>query len=148
VLCGLDGAGEGLCDVKVVSNSLMSFFVLWCPELHTVLEVRPHQRRVERDNHFPRPTSDAVLDASQDTVGPPGCQGTLLAHIQLAVNHNPQIPLCGAAFQRLITQSVRIARVAPSQVQDPAFALVKLRVVGDCPALPSVQISLQGLSTL
>ncbi|XP_050565909.1 uncharacterized protein LOC126913259 [Cygnus atratus] len=118
-------------------------FVLWCPELHTVLEVRPQQRRVEQDHHFPRPTNNAVLDASQDTVGPPGCQGTLLAHIQLAVNHNPQIPLCRAALQRLVAQSVCIARVAPSQVQDPALAFVKLHVVGDRPVLQSVQISLQ-----
>ena len=30
-----------------------------------------------------------MLDAPRDIVGPPGCQGTLLAHIQLAMNHNP-----------------------------------------------------------
>ena len=64
-----------------------------------------------------------MLDAPQDMVGRPSCQGTLLAHIQLAVNHKPQIPLCGAALKRLVAQSVRIARVAPSQVQDPALLL-------------------------
>ena len=113
-----------------------------------VLEVRLHQHRIEEDNLFPRPTSKAVLDAPQDIVGPPGCQGTLLAHTQLTINYNPQIPLCRAALQRLIAQSVRTARVAPSQVQDPALALVKLDAVGDHPALQSVQISLQGPSTL
>ena len=32
--------------------------------------------------------------ASQGTVGPLGCQGTLLAHIKLAVSQNPQIVVC------------------------------------------------------
>lgn len=40
-----------------------------------------------------------------------------------------------AVLQPLIPQSVQIFRIAPSQVQSPAFALVKLRVVGDYPAL-------------
>ena len=31
-----------------------------------------------------------------------GCQGTLLAHIQLAVSQSPQIPFCKAALQPLI----------------------------------------------
>jgi len=30
-----------------------------------------------------------VLDVTQDTVGLPGCLGTLLAHVQLAVDHGP-----------------------------------------------------------
>jgi len=66
----------------------------------------------------------------------------MLAHIQLAANHNLQIPLCGAAALCLVAQSVRIGRVAPLQVQAPALALVKLHAAGDCPALQSVQIPL------
>jgi len=37
---------------------------------------------------------------------------------------------------------------APSQVQKLALAFVQLRALGDCPALTSVKISLQGLSAL
>ena len=79
--------------------------MLWCPKQHTVLKVRPQQRRADQDNPFPRPAGSAVPDAPQDMVGPPGCQGTLLTHIQLAVDQNPQIPFLSAAFQPLTRQS-------------------------------------------
>lgn len=39
-----------------------------------MLKVRPHRRRAEQDNPFPRPTSSAEPDASQGTAGPFGCQ--------------------------------------------------------------------------
>ena len=69
--------------------------------------------------------SYAVLDASQDTAGPSGCQGTLLTHIQLAINTNPQMSFQEAVVQPLIPQSVHITRIAPSQVENLALALVK-----------------------
>lgn len=47
-----------------------------------------------------------MLDAPQDRVGPFDCQGMLLAHVQLAINSDPQISLCGAALQPLIPQFV------------------------------------------
>lgn len=40
------------------------------------------------------------------------------------------------------------AGVAPSQVQKPELALIKLAVVGECAALSFVKLSLQDLSTL
>lgn len=47
---------------------------------------------------FPGLASNAVPDAPQGTVGPPGCQGTLLSCIQLAVDHNLQGAfLCGCS---------------------------------------------------
>lgn len=39
---------------------------------------------------FPRLAGSAVPDAPQDAIGPPGCQGTLLIHIQLAIDRNLQ----------------------------------------------------------
>lgn len=83
--------------------------------------MRPHQRRVEwenhriieqfafqgtfkrprafgRVNHLPRPSGDAEADAPQYVVGPFGYQDTLLTHIQLAIDLNPQIVLCRAGF--------------------------------------------------
>ncbi|KAK4806787.1 hypothetical protein QYF61_005583 [Mycteria americana] len=59
--------------------------------------------------------SYAVLDAPQDTVGPFGCQGTLLTHIQLAINLDPQISFRGAALQPLVLQFVCIIRITSSQ---------------------------------
>jgi len=43
--------------------------VLRAPHLDTVLQVRPHQRRVEGQDHLPRPAGHASSDAAQDTVG-------------------------------------------------------------------------------
>ena len=95
----------------------------------------PPQCSAEWDNHLPRPASDAVLRAPQDTVGPLGCQGTLLTPLQLAIHPNPQISFRGAALQPLVPQFVRITRITLSQLENPALDLDKFHTVGDCPAL-------------
>ncbi|KAK4817694.1 hypothetical protein QYF61_025786 [Mycteria americana] len=64
------------------------------PKLNTAFEVRPHQCRVQGHNHFPSPAGHAILDTSQDAIGFLGRLGTLLAHIQAAVNQHPQC-ICG-----------------------------------------------------
>ncbi|KAK4827229.1 hypothetical protein QYF61_015399 [Mycteria americana] len=71
------------------------------PKLNTAFEVRPHQCRVQGHDHFPSPAGHAIFDTSQDATGFLGHLGTLLAHIQLAVNQHPQVLLCQAAFQPL-----------------------------------------------
>ena len=75
---------------------------------------------------------------------PPGC----LNPVQLAIDQNPQIPLCRAALQPLIPLTVRTARVAPCQAWNPSLALAKPHIAGDCPALCFVKISLQSLPPL
>ncbi|KAK4806181.1 hypothetical protein QYF61_001104 [Mycteria americana] len=120
------------CDEVTPQPSLLQAEQAKHPKLHTVLEVGLHQCSVEWDNHLPRPASYAVLDAPQDTVGPFGCQGTRLTHIQLAINPNPQVSFRGAALQPLVPQFVCIPRITPSQVQNLALALVKFHTVGDC----------------
>jgi len=67
-----------------------------------------------------------MLDVPHNTLGLPGCLGTLLIHLQLAVSQNLQIAFSGVALQCLILQSVCIARVAPSLVQNLALAFVKI----------------------
>lgn len=69
---------------------------------------------------------------SQSMAGLPGYLSTLLTRVQLAVDQETQIPFSRAALRHLISQSVY--RVASSQVQYPALALVKLHMVGDCSA--------------
>lgn len=87
-------------------------------------------------------------DMLEDTVGPFGCQGTLLTHIQPAVNQNPQIPFHGTSLHPLIPQSVHLSRVAPSQVQYPT--LTKLHEIssyplaGICKDLPAKPLHPQG----
>ena len=44
------------------------------------------QCRSEQDNPFPRPAGTAGHSAPQGMLGPVGCQGTMLSHIQLAVD--------------------------------------------------------------
>ncbi|KAK4822882.1 hypothetical protein QYF61_021101 [Mycteria americana] len=78
------------------------------PKLNTVFEVRPHQCRVEGDNHFPSPAGHTIFDTSQDAIGFLGHLGTLLAHIQAAVNQHPQVLLCQAAFQPLFPKPVAL----------------------------------------
>ncbi|KAK4810193.1 hypothetical protein QYF61_010966 [Mycteria americana] len=53
------------------------------PKLNTVFEVRPHQCRVQGDDHCPSPAGHTISDTSQDAIGLLGHLGTLLAHIQV-----------------------------------------------------------------
>ncbi|KAK4812342.1 hypothetical protein QYF61_017119 [Mycteria americana] len=112
------------------------------PKLNTVFEVQPHQCRVQGDDHFPSPAGHAIFDTSQDAIGFLGCLGTLLAHIQAAVNQHPQVLLCQAAFQPLFPTPVALHGVAVAQVQDLALGLVKPLTVDLSPSIQPVQVPL------
>ncbi|KAK4808062.1 hypothetical protein QYF61_017082, partial [Mycteria americana] len=60
------------------------------PTLNTAFEVRPRQCRVQGHGHCPSPAGHAIADTSQDAMGFLGRLGTLLAHIQAAVNQHPR----------------------------------------------------------
>ncbi|KAK4815135.1 hypothetical protein QYF61_017576 [Mycteria americana] len=118
------------------------------PKLNTAFEVRPHQCRVQGHNHFPSPAGHAIFDTSQDAIGFLGRLGTLLAHIQAAVNKHPQVLLCQAAFQPLFPKPVALHGVAVAQVQDLALGLVKPHTIDLGPSIQPVQVPLQSLPTL
>ncbi|KAK4829778.1 hypothetical protein QYF61_006577 [Mycteria americana] len=118
------------------------------PKLNTVFEVRPHQCRVQGHNHFPSPAGHPIFDTSQDAIGFLGHLGTLLAHIQAAVNKHPQVLLCQAAFQPLFPKPVALHGVAVAQVQDLALGLVKPHTIDLGPLIQPVQVPLQSLPTL
>ncbi|KAK4830266.1 hypothetical protein QYF61_009359 [Mycteria americana] len=118
------------------------------PKLNTVFEVRPHQCRVQGHNHFPSPAGHAIFDTGQDAIGFLGRLGTLLAHIQAAVNQHPQVLLCQAAFQPLFPKPVALHGVAVAQVQDLALGLVKPHTIHPSPSIQPVQVPLQSLPTL
>ncbi|KAK4831485.1 hypothetical protein QYF61_017986 [Mycteria americana] len=118
------------------------------PKLNTVFEVRPHQCRVQGHNHFPSPAGHAIFDTSQDAVGLLGRLGTLLAHIQAAVNQHAQILFHQAAFQPLFPKPAALHGVAVTQVHDPALGLVKPHTIGLGPSIQPVQVPLQSLPTL
>ncbi|KAK4825928.1 hypothetical protein QYF61_003423 [Mycteria americana] len=109
------------------------------PKLNTVFEVRPHQCRVQGDNHFPSPAGHTISDTSQDAIGFLGHLGTLLAHIQLAVDQHPQVLFCQAAFQPLFPKPVVLHGVAVAQVQDLALGLVKPHTIDLGPSIQPVQ---------
>ncbi|KAK4828096.1 hypothetical protein QYF61_023458 [Mycteria americana] len=92
------------------------------PKLNTVFEVRPHRCRVQGHDHFPTPAGHAIFDTSQDAIGFLGRLGTLLAHIQPAVNQHPQVLLCWAAFQPLFPKPVALHGVAVAQFIVPEAA--------------------------
>ncbi|KAK4820046.1 hypothetical protein QYF61_017892 [Mycteria americana] len=104
------------------------------PKLNTVFEVQPHQCRVQGQDHFPSPAGHAIFDTSQDAIGFLGHLGTLLAHIQAAVNQHPQL--------------VALHGIAVAQVQDLALGLVEPHTVDLGPLIQPVQVPLQSLPTL
>ncbi|KAK4824303.1 LOW QUALITY PROTEIN: hypothetical protein QYF61_013048 [Mycteria americana] len=116
------------------------------PKLNTVFEVRPHQCR--GDNHFPTPAGHTISDTSQDAIGLLGHLGTLLAHIQPAVDQHPQVLFPWAAFQPLFPKPVALHGIVVTQVQDLALGLVKPHTIGPSPSIQPVQISLQSLPPL
>ncbi|GAB0184594.1 hypothetical protein GRJ2_000924700 [Grus japonensis] len=122
--------------------------VLRGPKLNTILEVRPHQCRVQGDNHVPSPAGHTIPDTSQDAVGFLGHLGTLLAHVQPAVNQHPQVPFRQAAFQLLFPKPVVLPGVVVTQVQDLALGLVEPHTIGLHPSIQPAQIPLQSLPTL
>jgi len=118
------------------------------PKRNTVLQVWPHQCQVQGHDHLPPPAGHTIPDTSQDAVGPLGHLGTLLAHVQPAVNQHPQVFFCWAAFQPLTPKPVVLHGVVVTQVQDPAFGLAKPHTVDLGPSIQPVQIPLQSLPTL
>jgi len=116
--------------------------VLRAPELDAGRLGRSQQSRVEGQNHLPRPAAHAAGDAGQDTVGFPGCECTLLAHVKLFVPQHPQVLLSRAAFNPFIPQPAWISEDAPIKVQDPARDLVGPNEVHIGPFLELVQVPL------
>ncbi|KAK4824040.1 hypothetical protein QYF61_009631 [Mycteria americana] len=90
----------------------------------------------------------SIFDTSQDAIGFLGHLGTLLAHIQAAVNQHPQVLFCLAAFQPLFPKPVALHGVVVTQVQDLALSLVEPHAVGLGPSIQPVQVPLQSLPTL
>lgn len=63
----------------------------------TVHMLRAHQHRADWDNPLSCP-ANREPDVPWSTVDPFCFHSTLLTHIQLLINQNPQIPLCRAFY--------------------------------------------------
>jgi len=83
-------------------DSLQKFFVLFIelgsPELDAVLQMWPHQGRVEGEDHLP---GHILFNTPQDTIGLLGHKGTLLAHDRLTVHQDTQVLLHRVPFQQI-----------------------------------------------
>ncbi|KAK4810445.1 hypothetical protein QYF61_004225 [Mycteria americana] len=112
------------------------------PKLNTVYKVQPHQCRVQGHDHFPSPAGHTIPDTSQDGLGLLGHLGTLLAHVQLAVNQHPQVLFHWAAFQPLFPKPVALHGVVVTQVRDATLSFVEPHTVGLGPSIQPVQVPL------
>ncbi|KAK4810613.1 hypothetical protein QYF61_007350, partial [Mycteria americana] len=120
------------CPSLDMLQHLNVFLVVRGPTLNTVVEVRPHQCRVQGHDHFPSPAGHTIFDTSQDAIGLLGHLGTLPAHIPVAVNQHPQVLLCWAAFQPLFPKPVALHGVVVTQihpVQVPLQSLPPLKQI-------------------
>ena len=68
-----------------VLQELHTVLVLGVPGLDTGLQMGPYKGRVQGDNPLSPPAGHPSFGAAQDAVGLPGCERTLLAHVQLFV---------------------------------------------------------------
>jgi len=118
------------------------------PKLNTVLQVQPHQGRVQGHNHLPAPAGHTIPETSQEAVGFLGHLSTLLAHVQPAANQHTKVRFCQAAFQPLLPKPVVLHGVIVTKVQDLELGLVEPHTVGLGPWIQPVQIPLQSLPTL
>ena len=100
--------------------------------------MRPHQHRIEGQDHLPRSAGHAFFDAARDTVGFLGCKGTLLARVQLAIYRCPKVFFGRAALNPFVPQFVLEMGVALTQVQYLALGLVELHEVHLDPLLKAV----------
>ncbi|PKU46486.1 hypothetical protein llap_3205 [Limosa lapponica baueri] len=122
--------------------------VLMTPELDAVLQMGSPESRAEGQNRLPQPAGHASFYAAQDAGGVLGCQSTLPAHGKLLIHEHSQVLLLRASLQPLSPQPVFVPGIAMSQVQDLALGLVDLHEVCTGSPLKSVQVPLDGISSL
>lgn len=77
---------------------LMPFFC-WGESPNWMQDCRHGLTSTEEDNPFPPSTAHVPIDTAQDAARPLCCQGTPLAHVQLAVCQGPQGLFHRAALQ-------------------------------------------------
>ncbi|KAK4823855.1 LOW QUALITY PROTEIN: hypothetical protein QYF61_007503 [Mycteria americana] len=129
---------------------LQTLHQLRCPSLDTLqhLNVSLVDSSAEYRGTIPTPAGHAIFDTSQDAIGFLGHLGTLLAHIQPALDQHLQVLFLWAAFQPLCPKPVALHGVAVAQVQDLALGLVEPHTIGFGPSIQPVQVPLQSLPPL
>ncbi|KAK4828265.1 hypothetical protein QYF61_024872, partial [Mycteria americana] len=119
------------------SNLLGLTKTLTCRDL-PILKTCDMEQPPNDIGHFSWDLWNTVI-SQLDGIGLLGHLGTLLAHIQLAVDQHPQVLFHQAAFQALFPKPVALHGVAVTQVQDPELSLVEPHTVGLGPSIQPVQ---------
>ncbi|NXJ70672.1 ARMC4 protein, partial [Rostratula benghalensis] len=117
----LNPSSLSLSSEELLSRPHTSFVaLLWTHSstscLFTVLEVGRHQRQVEGHDHLLNLTHHAVPDTDQEAVGLLGHLVTLLAHVQLTVDQDPQVLFCQEALQPLFLKPVAVHGVVSQKL--------------------------------
>jgi len=107
-----------------------------------------HQGRAEGQNPLSQPADHAAGDAAQVMVSLPGCECTLLAHVQLFIHQYPQVFIFRAALNLFSAQPVFVLGIAPTHVQDLAHGLVEPHDSCTGPPFKPVQVPLDGSPSL
>ena len=110
--------------------------------MNTVLEVRPHQCRVQGQDYFPSPAHHTILDTNQDATGLLGHLGTVLAHNQLTVHQYTNVPFHQAAFQPLLPKPVGLHGVVVAKMQDLTLDSIETHAINLGPLIQSIQVPL------
>ncbi|KAK4825891.1 hypothetical protein QYF61_003247 [Mycteria americana] len=113
---------------------------------HSIPNGKEKHLDVDTAEHFP--AGHTISDTSQDAIGLLGHRGTLLAHIQPAIDQHSQVLFCLAAFQPLFPKPVAMHGVMVTQVQDLTLSLVEPHTIDLGPSIQPVQVPLQSLPPL
>ncbi|RMC21616.1 hypothetical protein DUI87_02483 [Hirundo rustica rustica] len=117
------------------------------PELDTVLKVQPHQHQVQGKSDFHGSAGHTIPDTGQDAIGLFRHQGTLLAHVQSAVDQYPQVPFLLGTVQPHHPQPITLQGVIVDKMQGSELGLTKHHLTGFCRSIQPFQVSLQSPPT-
>jgi len=83
--------------------------------------MEPQEDRAKGNNTPPLSTRNPSFDAAHYTTGFPGCEHTLLAHVQLFIHEASQVFLHRSVLNEFFSQSVDRSGVASIQMQHLNF---------------------------
>ena len=82
---GAPALGSYMLPSSGLSPKLHIFPVLGALDLDTVLQIGPHEGRIEGHNHIPCPAGQPSSDGTQNTIGFLGCTHALLAPVKFFI---------------------------------------------------------------
>ena len=98
--------------------------MLGVQDLDAVLQLRPQEARIDKDNHLPH-SAGHPSDETQDTIDFSDCKCTLLAHVPFFISHNPCVLLSRATLKDSFSQLTYTSRITLAQVQNLALCFVE-----------------------